>query len=332
MADINNNDTNLNNSLSTKSQTLSSYTSDSGLKYTSVYTYFDLYNDIVDNISWKVQTGIFSNNAGEISSFFTSSTDTLLSSSNYYVSIYQADPSHDTASVQFDITYGNVIGYDPTTAERDDYCTLYDPAKSTYLQYGNLLLPYDESRFQFADGTTGSGDFFSIAFKRERYKNALTKKRWELSITSGSNTITLIDNSTEVPLTQPTVGAGVGNAYYVCSGSIANGIYGTVSDYPYGLYFPELGSIMINSSASMADLGDTTNYSSSAHLLEPSNVTERFLELASSGSNFQAQNDEKTSSTIYYVRARTIENNKAYFSNNPTWQTGSLGVIKHEEV
>jgi len=291
-------------------------------------------NDIYEHLNEVVSEGAFASFGetadGTLDGFYTSSVQFALSSSNYYIQCYDQEYDNTAAQVVFDVSYGNLYGYTPG-ADTDDYSYTYNPAKAIYYQARNLILPTSSLAFEYADDTTGSGDFFMLSFKRNRFKNALTKKRWQLSISaSGDNRITLIDNGSQTSPSQPTVGSGVGSAYYVCSGSIEDGVYGTIADNPYGLYYPELGLIMINSSASMAFLGETDDYSASAVHTEASEVTGKFVDLLASGSDFQAQNNENVSSTIYYVRARA---NQFNFSNNPTWQSGSnTGVILHEEM
>jgi len=290
--------------------------------------------DIIERSNIKETLGCFASIGekadGILDGYYTSSVQTAHSMSNYYVSCYDKQYTESNAIILFDVTYGNLKGYVSASGNNDDYSHTYNPAKTTYYQYRNLTLPKLTEQFEFAGGDLGNLDFFAIVFKRNQFKNSLCPGRWELHISgSGTNKISLIDNSIGDSPSLPITNSGVGRAYYVCSGSITHGIYGTVTDHPHGLFYPELGIILLNASSSMAALGNI-DYSASANLYhDTSDVIKQFVSRLTVANYFTAQYEEKKSSTIYWVRT---DSSKYNFSNNPTWQTGSLGNIRYEEM
>lgn len=72
-----------------------------------VYNYFNEEDDIVLGSKQTVTEGFFTNNAGELTTFFTSSAQAILSSSRYYLDVYQTGSSDSGAEVQFDISYAS---------------------------------------------------------------------------------------------------------------------------------------------------------------------------------------------------------------------------------
>jgi hypothetical protein len=134
--------------------------------------------------------------------------------------------------------------------------------------------------------------------------------------------------------TTPTTNFGIGTAYYVYSGSYNSTTnVGTVDESIndcYGIVYNDMGIIvldnnMLYNSASI-DAGGlgTPHYSQSNQ-----EVFNAISASIADGEYPVIRNQEEVSSTHYFVRAK---NKKYNFSNNPTWQTGSYGVIKHEEM
>ena len=81
---------------------------------TGVYAYFSEEDDIVTGSIQTITEGFFTNNDGEITSFFTSSTQAALSSSRYYLDIYQVASTTTGAEIQFDIATATSGGLEST--------------------------------------------------------------------------------------------------------------------------------------------------------------------------------------------------------------------------
>ena len=104
-----------------------------------------------DQITGKVEvvtTGLWSGDTGSLSTFFTSSTQVSQASSNYYLNVYNTDPSSDTsAAVQYAVAYGHRTGQGSISLANSDSSTL--ASKATYAQYRSILLDNDDTQFTF---------------------------------------------------------------------------------------------------------------------------------------------------------------------------------------
>ena len=292
-----------------------------------------------DQITGKVEvvtTGLWSGDTGSLSSFFTSSTQATAASSNYYLNVYNADPSSDTsAAVQYAVAYGNRTGLGSISLANSDTSTL--ASKATYAQYRSILLDNDDTKFTFvsssAAGTHDSDDIYVINVSRARYKEKMDAGNWSLKI-SGSNGIsTLIDDSGKK--FSDTVGRA-GRVFNVCSGSLNLGTESeaTVNSTTasngqgLGLFYPDQGLIILNPSA-IHDLVGTSidsgsNQGASVYTGVAREGKNHFLihNAIAGGADFEARRTENVSTSHYFVRATNREFN---FSNNPTFVTGSDG-------
>jgi len=209
----------------------------------SVYNYFDPIDDVVLGGKQTVTEGFFTGNDGEINTFFTSSTQAELSSSCYYIDVYQSDPSGAGAEVQFDVAYGYYGGIDGN-ANEESYAAIYSASDAVYKQYASILLPKGVDRFQFAGGEETEG-VSVINLKRDKLKEGLEAGHWELALGNLTAVTSLIDESLQSSPTVVAVGPGVGRAYYIVSGSGAV-MTGSAIEFPYGIAYPDLGILVLN--------------------------------------------------------------------------------------
>jgi len=292
-------------------------------QFSDVFYYFNQ-KDIVEKNRQIVTDGAIGS-SGTITSFEYLATQYADSSSHYFMDVY--DSANTASGVQFDISYGNRNGYSGS------YDDTYSPSEVTYNQYANKLLnvnTYDTSSniFKWAN-LSESVDMFIVNFKRDKLKEKLDAGNWELKLTNGSSTISLIDSSTDTNLA---IGNGfTGPKYNIVSGTFINSTrtYYTTedADSSYGTVYPDLGIILLNPQQLQAGFGSWT-YSGSA-VPFTNNVINEFFKVIDSGSYFAARNEEVISSLNYFVRAG---NENFNFSNNPTWQTGSNGVMRYTEM
>ena len=274
-----------------------------------VFTEFDTTNDIVTNIKSDKTDILWSNGSGSLTTFYSSSVQ---QHSDYYLDVYSSDPDIDTsATVQFSIAYGNLLG-DNSPDGKDNNATIddYNAASSNYVQYRNLLNV--DNTFTFADGSS-SDSIYVITFNRDRYKEELDIN-WQLNI----NTVQLTDDNT---VSDINVDFG-GNYYNIVSGSnsISSGsLYTNISDSNdyYGLVYPDHAMLVFNGDKIDTDFSLTGNRQ------------ESFLDLIETGAFFETRNKRQLASSIYFVRLKNSEYN---FSNNPSFQTGSYGDFKHDEM
>ena len=309
-------------------------------------------NDIVREVSQTISSGIWSEGASSLTSYFTSSVQ---SSSNgaYYMQVYNKDVSDASSAKQFSILYGHKGGSGslgkPGVDGNRETATVYG-------QMLNLTQPAETELFDFDSSDTATNQhIFALAVDRSRMREKVDPGNWEIKLgNSGSGAghfVTLIDDSSTN--TAPINSAGV-TEFNVVSGSIQGGsttIKFTASDMAdatgsYGKFYPDFGLIILNAHAlqlsqlgtvyggttNNADAygvsGPVLNFATASNTLYPvgSSSLSRFYSALSSGSLFQARREEAVSSTHYFCRVR---NNEFNHSNNPTYVSSS-GEFKIE--
>ena len=286
------------------------------------YKLFDQENDVVNNIKATISSGIWSGGAGTLTTMFSQSAQSS-STGNYFYDVYKTSPATDSeAEVQFSLAYGHLHG--SGSKGTVGAATGNRASAAIHAQLVNLLLPPNSDRFTYA-GSQTSKHFFVISLKRARMREKMDPGNWELHLSGSSkkvgDNIRLIDDSGTT--TNPESGIG-GRVFNVVSGSISTGtsvIETAATSNPgggFGLFYPDLGLIVLNA--------DIVNASASISVNETSNTintnTLEFYKSVSGGAYFQARREEKLSSTHYFVRAGNKEFN---FSNNPTFFTSSTG-------
>jgi hypothetical protein len=287
-----------------------------------------------DQITGKVEvvtTGLWSGDTGSLQTFFTSSTQQAAVSAPYYINVYNADPSSDTsAAVQFAIAYGNRTGLGSVSLQNDDTSTL--ATKAIYAQYRSILLDQDDTQFTFLAQTGSflhnSDEIYVINVSRARYRESMDPGNWSLNLAGTNGTFTLIDDSGKK--FSDTAGKA-GRVFNIVSGSLNLGTeseatvtntYETTTGQGYGLFYPDMGLMVLNPNALSALLG---NEASASLNVDVEGYNHRLLyNVIVAGADVQARRTENISTAHYFVRATNREYN---FSNNPTFTTGSDGTF-----
>jgi len=271
---------------------------------------------------------LWSTNAIELTTFFTSSAQIASNTGNYYYSIYDQDINtvqfNSTARSQMAVGYGDRLGRGE--APYNTNVPGVSPTTTLYGQYRNLVFGDEDSAFTF--GTTTSDSFYFININRSRYKEKLFPGTFELILASGSNILHLTDNSNDTT-TISYVDAGrvyeiisgsAGSAYNVDEGgdgySAANG--------SYGKFLPDVGVIILNRLAIEAEnIISTVNVDGVTGTV---NNPAKIYNSIKQGESFSLQSEETISSNYVFVRVRNSEFN---YSTNPSNITGS-GEITHD--
>ena len=289
-----------------------------------------LSSDIVTNVKDTVSSGMWADGAGTLTSFFTSSAAEV-SYGTYYLDVWDKNPTSDTtATVQFSVAYGHIHGSGSTGALGVDGNR---ESATIYRQLANTLLGPTEDRFTFeaSDGAhTTPSYIYAISIARQQLREKMDPGNWELHLTSGSKTVSLIDDSGAN--TNPTL-ANSKREFNVVSGSIANGVYepatttatATVSG-SHGLFYPESGMIILNPNSLVS--GSGYNRNDNRGVIEPltkSTCTNdydhrKLLMSIKSGSYFSSRREEQKRSSFYFCDVRSGEFNH---SQNPSFFTGS---------
>jgi hypothetical protein len=295
--------------------------------------------DKVTNKTEIVTSGIWSGDAGDlaVSSTYTSSAQVASTSGKYYIDVYDDSPSVYSAEVQFSVAYGDVNGFGAPTLTQDASSTL--PTKATYNQFKNVLLDSSDASFSVYTGSLASGhdleNFYVINVNRARYKEKLDPGNIMINLSGSIGLLTLIDDSGGTDENVTTAG----RVYNLVEGSLGIGVglsptVTSVSDSTsgqgYGLFYPDMGIILLNPTALKNKVDSTLEPASSSaagiyHINRGSNFGgTALLKALERGADFQARRTENVSTSHYFVRANNREFN---FSNNPTFVTGSVGAF-----
>lgn len=295
--------------------------------------------DKVVNRTQIVTSGIWSGDTGSlnVSSSFTSSAQIASTSGKYYMDVYNGETSSTSVEVQFSIAYGDSAGYGAPTLTQDDSSTL--PTLATFNQYKNVLLGAGDSAFSVYTSSTAGGhdlsSFYVINVNRARYKERLDPGNIQIKLSGSKGEVILIDDSggTDENVTTS------GRVYNLVSGSLNIGsqLTASIAQYSdtytkqgYGLFYPDMGIILLNPNALSASVdGNLAAATSSAagtyHINRGSNFGGvALLKALDKGGDFQARRTENVSTSHYFVRANNREFN---FSNNPTFVSGSVGAF-----
>ena len=263
---------------------------------------------------------------------YTSSQQPNSSQGAYYYDIYQVDPADAggvvsaLASVQFSIAYGNYLGSGSTPINASIPGS--SPSSINYGQYRTLVNGDENTNFTF--GTITPQSIFVITLNRSRYKEKLLPGSFNLTLTNGSNTLRLTDNSNS---TTTVSYVDAGRVYDIVSGSDGVAFTGvntsgfSAGSGSYGKFLPDVGTIILNGAAlsgSAAQGGIALSINQNSNINSRSNLNQ-FYNAIKVGGNFKLQSEETISSNYVFVRVRNGEFN---YSTNPSNISGS-GELRH---
>lgn len=262
----------------------------------------------------SVTATAWSTNSPTLTTFFTSSVTST--NDSYYKNVYQTASTVSGSAVQFAIAYGNLNG--SGSANFNDSVPGVSPTRTVYGQYRNLIYGSETAQFIFA--TVTASDFWAISVDRARYKEHLLKGTFNLQLKNGSSTLVLTDNSGMV---STDTYLDCGRVYQIVSGS--NGVAYTGTGYSatsgsYGLFLPDIATIILNPLALSQSINLEPSRSSDADGL---NISKLFTAVSGAAS-FQVNSEETVTSDYVFVRARNSEFN---YSENPSFISGSTGDV-----
>ena len=289
-----------------------------------------------DKVNAKVEvvtTGLWSGDAGSLTSFFTSSTQ-VTNSGNYYYNVYSTNPLTDSSAVaQFAVAYGHVNGSGSVSLSNSDDALL--ASKATYAQYKSILLDPTDSKFSFENGSgvaNDSNDIYAINLNRARYREKMDAGNWTLKVSGSNGVFHFIDDSGKK------FGDNLGKAgrvFKVVSGSLNLGTENEATintttasnNEGYGLFYPDRGIVILNPSAIADTIGDVKPWGGASQSVSGSlsvSVEQQnhklLVQAIENGGDFEARRIENVSTQHFFVRATNREFN---YSNNPTYVTGS---------
>lgn len=262
----------------------------------------------------SVTATAWSTNSPTLTTFFTSSVTST--NDSYYKNVYQTASTVSGSAVQFAIAYGNLSG--SGSANFNDAVPGVSPTRTVYGQYRNLVYGSETAQFIFA--TVTASDFWAISIDRARYKEHLLKGTFNLQLKNGSSTLKLTDNSGMV---STDTYLDCGRVYQIISGSNGTAYTGTgysASSGSYGLFLPDIATIILNPLALSQSINLEPSRSSDADGL---NISKLFTAISGAAS-FQINSEETVTSDYVFVRARNSEFN---YSENPSFISGSTGDV-----
>lgn len=285
--------------------------------------------DKVTNRTEVVTSGIWSGDAGSLTAFYTSSAQLNSATGKYYLDVYNENPLiSDIAEVQFSIAYGDAAASGSPTLTQDDSSTL--PTKAIYNQMKNVLLDSADPYFTDYAGNDMKS-FYALNVNRARYKEKLDPGNISIDLSGSVGLVTLIDDSGGTDENVTTAG----RVYNLVSGSlnIGSALTASINTYVasngagFGLFYPDMGIVLLNPSALSASVGGNLMAAVGAttalyHQSGSSSGSLKLFDALNKGADFQARRTENVSTSHYFVRANNREFN---FSNNPTFITGSTG-------
>ena len=285
--------------------------------------------DKVTNRTEVVTSGIWSGDAGSLTAFYTSSAQLNSATGKYYLDVYNENPlTSDIAEVQFSIAYGDAAASGSPTLTQDDSSTL--PTKAIYNQMKNVLLDSADPYFTDYAGNDMKS-FYALNVNRARYNEKLDPGNISIDLSGSVGLVTLIDDSGGTDENVTTAG----RVYNLVSGSlnIGSALTASINTYVasngagFGLFYPDMGIVLLNPSALSASVGGNLMAAVGAttalyHQSGSSSGSLKLFDALNKGADFQARRTENVSTSHYFVRANNREFN---FSNNPTFITGSTG-------
>lgn len=301
--------------------------------------------DIVPNQQETVTRALWSNNVGNLTTFYTSSAQNS-TSKRYYYEIFNSASGDCGSEPQFAVAWGHKQG----SGSADEGGQVNDtPSRAIYGQYRQLCLEPEQERFTIGGVTTDQ--IYVINVARARMREFIDEGNIEINLQrlsgsqwlagggaqnawTGSNVrifptqavLRLVDDSTINTATITTAG----EVYNIVSGTIENGVYNSSAPHYYGLLYRRLGIAVLNgdkldqSSSFLTVTGSEIPGDNAYKLYTAISGAALYTDASGDILGFAGRSGEKVKSSHYFVRVRNQEYN---FSNNPTFVTGSEGDL-----
>lgn len=286
----------------------------------------------------SITAGAWSTGNPTLTEFYTSSVQEAGASGNYYLSVFQTSSLQTNAAVQFNIAFGNSAG--SGSALFDSGIDGKSPTSTVFGQWQNIVLGDEDNNFNFGGVTPVTQSIYALTVERARYKGSMFLGTLDLRISSSAGQVLqLTDNSNDVSTVEFNES---GRVYQLISGSLgtaASGItptngYSTNSG-SYGLFLPDIGSIILNDSALREefDVSGGGGCGLKTTLTTTSNNPRKLFAAMSAsnsgvgileGSHFTLNSQETITSDYVFIRAQNSEFN---YSANPSFISGSSGQV-----
>ena len=284
----------------------------------------------------SITATLWSGQQPTLTEFYSSSTQESSAAGDYYLNVYQTSSTLTNADIQFAITYGNKQG--SGSVFFNDQVSGSSPTRTTYGQYRTLVLGDENADFTFG-GVTQS-DFYVINVDRNRYKEKLLPGTLNLNLSTPNSLkptqLSLTDNSGD---STAVTFNDAGRVFQIVSGSNGKAYSGTgytTDSGSYGLFLPDIGTIILNAaalditgSAEGIDMQTSRSFDSNGlNYQRLFNALSGSESSVSGGRSFQLNSEETITSDYVFVRARNSEFN---YSENPSFISGSTGEVLYDD-
>ena len=289
----------------------------------------------------SVTAGAFTGNASVFgTTVVTSSAQTTGTSGQYYTSVQRVAAGED----QFSIAFGDSNG--SGSALYDAGIDGKSPSSTVFGQWQNIVLGDENNTFTFGGITPVSQSIIALTFNRARYKGSLFPGTFNLGL-SGSTFIQLTDNSKDVSSVEfneaGRVFQLVSGSNGTATGTPAGATTGMTISGSYGLFLPDIGTVLLNTSAlklgtnaggvmhsgpyifSFASNTNGLNNQKFANAISES-CRKNTADTTNSGS-IVLNSLDNVSSDYIFIRARNAEFN---YSENPSFISGSTGEVLYD--
>jgi hypothetical protein len=279
---------------------------------------------------------MWSNNVTTLNTFYSwSNQEQATSQGKFFLNVYAVNAAAtQSAENQFSIAYGHING--SGSAYFNALVPDKTPTRDVYGQFRSLIFGDENSSFTFGSTTiSGSKDIIVLTVARSRFKESMNPGSFSLTLKSGSNQISLVDDS-KVASTSTYIGTS--RVYQLLSGSYNSSTGLTTpssSNYTisgsYGIIIPDEGLIILNPRAlalpagPLGGVGAVFNEFSSSQAatffsaISSYNINNRMIydmiATVPSTPAFSLQSYETISSRYFFTRVKNSEFN---YTTNPT--------------
>jgi len=270
----------------------------------------------------SITAGAWTSNLPTLTEFYTSSTQEAGISGDYYLSVYQTASNLSNAEVQFNIAFANAQGSGSELF--DAGIEGKSPTSTVFGQWQNIVLGDESNQFTFGEVIPVTQSIYALSVERARFKGSILPGTLDLQLNSGSNTLVLTDNSNDTT----TISFNeAGRVYQIVSGSNGSAYSGTgytTNSGSYGLFLPDIGTIILNDSALRLAAGEGGGIGLDTDLASDANNNRIMFAAIEDGANFKLNSQENITSDYVFIRARNAEYN---YSENPSFSSGSVGDV-----
>jgi hypothetical protein len=277
----------------------------------------------------SVAGGAFSGNIPTLTTFKSSSVQENGPSGPYFINVFQSASTAAESEIQFAIAYGDNKGSGSILF--DQSVDGKSPSSVVYGQFQNIVLGDENTAFTYDDVTPTEQYFYAISINRARYKGNILPGSMTLRLKVGSDVLNLTDNSAT---TNAVSFNEAGRVFQMVSGSAGTAFTtpNTTALGSYGLFLPDIGTIILNGPALDAayagggggGIGLGTNRTTNS---DQKNTRKLFGAIVDSA-EFTLNSQENVTSDFIFVRARNSEYN---YSANPSFITGSTGEVVYSD-